>query len=205
MSGTSPFFLVQPSTDTLAAHLLPHHRRGVMLAQIDQQAARLRHVNDVMAQEPEVSEQREKFSCIVGFVEAVELPSVARVARRRACDGLSGSGFRRNAFLEPRIGGTDALAFCRRRGAATHHDGVQARAVTRTQSNLGAIGAAKPMADHHVRRARNRKGEALQHPRDGRIEDRGMSWSYADQHRRDGKSSEQDCLRNPALGALALG
>ena len=89
-----------------------------MLAQIDQQAARLRHVNDVMAQQPEVSEQREEFSRIVGFVEAVELPPVARVARRRACNRLPGSGFRRNAFLEPRIGGPDALAFCRRRGSA---------------------------------------------------------------------------------------
>ena len=46
---------------------------------------------------------------------------------------------------------------------SARHDGLQARAVAGARSDLGAMGAAEPVADQHARRARNGKGEAFQH------------------------------------------
>ena len=81
-----------------------------MRPQVDQQPARLRRVDDVMPQQSEMREQREQLGRVVGLVETVELGGIAHVAGCGARDRLRGSGCRRDAFLEPRIGGADPLA-----------------------------------------------------------------------------------------------
>src|SRR6266567_369289 len=160
--------LVSPGIDRpelVRLAILDHCR---IVRTLGEQKPRRRRGNCMVPKQFKLVENEQERIRVVGRIDAVELSGIARAAYERAGprDALRSAGYGGNALFKPRLGPAYCSPFRLSRGRPRRHDRGHLGVIAARETDLGAEGASKAVANDNAGWARRRERPLPEHGND---------------------------------------